>query len=86
MKRSLSNLFQILITVVLFCSLSISAGAQNRSIKGTVSDKSGEPVTGATILQSGSTTNGVVTDIDGHFTISVPSGSKINISCIGYKS
>lgn len=52
--------------------------------KGTVVDERGETVPGATVLQKG-TSNGTLTDIDGHFTLDVPQGSVISISYIGYK-
>lgn len=59
--------------------------AQQRSvIKGKVVDKSGLPVIGASVFQTG-TRNGTVTDSDGNFSISVPSGAILKISCIGYK-
>ena len=46
-------------------------------------DENGQPVIGAGVVQQG-TTNGVVTDIDGKFSITVPSGARLEISCIGY--
>ena len=50
---------------------------------GKVIDENGQPVIGAGVVEQG-TTNGVVTDIDGKFSITVPSGAKLEISCIGY--
>ena len=66
--------------------LPFSAFAQIR-VSGTVTDSSsGEAVIGAGVLVSG-TTAGVITDIDGHYEISVPSESSVlEISCIGYSS
>lgn len=43
---------------------------QNKTIKGVVVDATGEPIIGANILVKG-TTNGVITDIDGNFTLNV---------------
>lgn len=55
-------------------------------ITGRVVDVNGEPIIGATIVEKG-TTNGIVTDIDGNFTISVSSDkAEIEISYIGYKT
>ena len=51
---------------------------------GVVEDTSGEPLIGATVLVVGTTT-GVSTDIDGQFSFSVPAGSKLQISYVGYK-
>ncbi|WP_291529484.1 TonB-dependent receptor [Bacteroides sp. UBA939] len=56
---------------------------QSRSVKGQVVDSDGEPIIGANIKQKG-TGNGVISDIDGNFAISVPPGADIEISYIGY--
>ena len=62
------------------------ANAQTAVGKGQVVDANGIPVIGATVLEVGSTTNGVITDIDGNFEITVPASAQIEISCIGYIS
>ena len=54
-------------------------------VSGRILDSSGQPVPGASVIQKG-TTNGVNTDIDGKFTISVKSGSSLEVSCIGYET
>ncbi|GHV03971.1 hypothetical protein FACS189416_1340 [Bacteroidia bacterium] len=60
------------------------AMAQNVSINGVVkSEADGEPLLGVNIIQKG-TTNGTVTDIDGKYTLSVPAGSVIEASYIGF--
>ena len=58
---------------------------KTRRISGIVRDSHNEPIAGASVsvLQ---TTNGTVTDMDGHFTLDVPEGSTLQISFIGYKS
>ena len=56
-----------------------------RTIKGTVVDETGMPVIGASVKAEGTTT-GVITDIDGHFTLQVPANAKLVISYIGYIS
>ncbi len=60
---------------------------QNReTVTGVVKDETGEPIIGASVLVVG-TTNGVITDIDGKFTIqNVPRGAKLRISFIGFKN
>ena len=58
---------------------------KKRTVKGTVKDNNGEPVIGATIMESG-TKNGTVTDADGNFVIEIASDSKLDITSIGYKS
>lgn len=52
-------------------------------IRGVVVDAAGQPVIGASILQEG-TTNGVVSDVDGRFSLKAPLGSMLKISYIGY--
>lgn len=64
--------------------LSISMMAQKVPVSGTVSDQTG-PVIGATVIEKG-TTNGTMTDNDGHFTLTVSKGAVIEISSIGYKT
>lgn len=54
-------------------------------VSGRILDSSGRPVPGASVIEKG-TTNGVNTDIDGKFTISVKSGSSLEVSCIGYET
>lgn len=56
---------------------------QTKRITGTVVDATGEPVIGANIIEKG-TTNGVITDLDGKFTLDVKPGAVIEISYIGY--
>lgn len=56
---------------------------QTKNIAGTIVDVNGDPVIGANIVVKG-TTNGTITDIDGHFTIEADSKSVLNISYIGY--
>jgi len=54
-----------------------------KEIRGTVTDEQGEPVIGANVAEKG-TTNGIITDIDGKFTLSVMSNATIQVSYIGY--
>ena len=74
------SLFAILI--LLFCSL--QAFAQGLVVKGVVKDATGEPVIGANVLEKG-TTNGIITDIDGAFTLNnVNAKGVLVVSFIGY--
>ena len=58
--------------------------AQERVVKGQVVDETGEPVMGATVVVEGSTSNGVITDIDGNYTITISGKKNLVISFIGY--
>lgn len=57
----------------------------NLDIKGTVVDVSGEPIIGASIQIVG-TFVGTITDLDGHFNLSISKNATIKISFIGYES
>lgn len=58
---------------------------QTKKITGTVKDKSGELIIGANVIVKG-TANGVITDLNGHFSIAIPADNVIlQISYIGYK-
>lgn len=61
-----------------------SVNAQTR-VQGTVLDETGEPLIGATVQIKG-TSQGTITDGDGHFTLSAPSNGVLVISYIGMKS
>lgn len=56
---------------------------QTKLVRGTVVDKQGEPIIGASISAKG-TTNGTITDINGEFSLNVPSNSTLVISYLGY--
>lgn len=64
--------------------LSVSAFAQQISVKGNVKDATGETVIGANVIVKG-TTNGTITDLDGNFLLNAPQGSTLVISFVGYK-
>ncbi len=57
----------------------------NITVKGKVVDENGEPLPGATVQQQG-TTNGVVTNVDGNFSLDVPADATLVISFIGYQT
>lgn len=56
----------------------------NRTIKGIIYDEQGETIIGASVLIKGEETTGTTSDMDGKFTLSVPQGSTLVISYIGY--
>lgn len=60
------------------------AAAQQLNVKGTVTDPSGEPVIGASVMVEGTKT-GTSTDIDGVFTVTADAKGKLRISYIGYE-
>ena len=76
---------QVLFVLFAFAA-TLCAFAQNKTITGLVVDGNGESIIGASVLVKG-TTNGIITDIDGKFTLNdVPEAGVIQISYIGYKT
>ena len=63
----------LVLAFVLFAAGSILA---QRTLTGKVTDTSGEPLIGASVLIKGTST-GTVTDLDGNFELSVPGGSQV---------
>lgn len=77
--------FKVLCTFLLAC-IFITATAQQITISGVVTDaKDGNPMTGVNVIVKG-TTKGAITDIDGKYSISAPTGSGLVFSFVGYKS
>ena len=62
------------------------AGVQQErvTVKGVVTDSKGEPIIGANVLEKG-TTNGIITNLDGEFTLNAPANATLVISYIGYE-
>ena len=58
---------------------------QKKTITGVVTDEMGEPIIGANVIEKG-TTNGIITDIDGKFTLEVAPGAVVQVSYIGYNT
>lgn len=82
----MSNKMKNMRTALLFflvAMVSLSVSAQNVTVKGTVTDKTGETVIGASVVEKGNTSNGTITDIDGNFTLSVPSNATLVFSYVG---
>ncbi|MDD6132346.1 MAG: TonB-dependent receptor [Bacteroidales bacterium] len=55
-------------------------------MKGNVTSSDGEPIIGASVVETQKPNNGTVTDLDGNFTITVKNGSTITVSYLGYAS
>ncbi len=71
-------------TTLLLCLLLVcgQVSAQTTA-KGTVTDATGEPVIGATVVEKGNAKNAAVTDFDGNFTLKLQKSKTIVISYIG---
>lgn len=78
MKNMRAVLLSLLVTLI-----SLSVSAQNVTVTGTVKDKTGESVIGASVVEKGNTGNGTITDIDGNYSLSVPSNATLVFSYVG---
>ena len=68
--------------VIALCMLWLTGFAQN-AIKGSVKDKTGEPLIGVSITYGSG--QGTVTDFDGNFSVNAPAGTQIKVSYVGFK-
>lgn len=69
--------------IVLNKKESPTSAQQSNRVTGVVTDEYGDPIIGANVIEKG-TTNGIITDLDGKFTINVNPGSVLQFSYIGY--
>ncbi len=72
MKHVTKSIARFLTLVALLFTCCLSAQAQQFTAKGVVVDSNGEPVIGAAVALKGNETVGVITDLDGNFSLSVP--------------
>ncbi len=84
MRSVFSTGRRVLFALTACLALFVGGGAlQAQPTGGKVLDAKGEPIIGASVVVPG-TTNGVITDINGNFSIRAASGTVLEISCIGY--
>ena len=81
MKCTVTYLRSIVLWLV--CMTPLWAFSQNITVTGTVQDEAGDPLIGATVQQKGSG-NGIATDVDGHFKLSLPKNATLVVSYVGY--
>ena len=82
MKKNLKSIFVVLVLSV----VQIYAFAQVQTIKGVVSDAvNNEPIPGVNVIEDG-TNHGVITNVNGKYSIKVKKGSVLVFSFIGMKS
>lgn len=86
MRKNFRILTKLLLAAVV-CCWSIALPAQTTSISGVVTDQSGTPLIGATVViknTSGKFEGGGTTSADGTFTLKAAPGQKLKISYVGY--
>ena len=78
----------IILSMILLLTCSQALFAQGKyTVKGVVVDANDFPVIGAALYQEGQESTGVVTDIDGAFTLTVSGkDALVNVSCLGYEA
>lgn len=79
MKSKIITCLAMLIT-----GLPLMAQENEITVTGKVTDQTGLPVIGASIIESG-TQNGAITDLDGKYTLEVEEGATLTVSSIGFK-
>ena len=79
-KKKTGRLRNLFLTVCLLAS--VAASAQEKTVSGTVTDALGDPLIGATVLVQG-TSNGVITDIDGRYSIQATPENTLDFSYVG---
>lgn len=86
-KTSRRTRIYTVFSILLICILgSVNSFAQKGNIvNGTVIDDKNEPIIGASVMVQG-THNGVASDVDGHFTLTVPANATLEVSYIGYNT
>jgi len=74
-------------TALIMCLLLVVGNlSAQTTAKGTVTDQTGEPVIGATVVEKGNPKNAAVTDFDGNFTLKLQKAKTIVVSYIGMVS
>ena len=71
----------VLSMALLVCSTAAMAQGQ---VTGVIRDAQGEPLIGVSVVEAG-TQNGVVTDVNGRYTLNVKRGAKLNVSYVGFE-
>ena len=80
----LFNTFRCLFLTGMVMFFGADIFAQNVTVRGKVSDSSGEPIIGVTVMLSSNNTVGVLTDGNGNYSITVPANSSLTFSCVGF--
>lgn len=83
--KSLSKGIAIRLMLFMAFLIPLGAFAQSIQLRGTVTDTTGEPIIGASVVEKG-TTNGLITDLDGKFTLTIHPNATIIVSYVGYKT
>lgn len=76
-----------LLSILFFLGTCLAVFAQNVQVQGiVVAGSDNEPLPGVNVVVKGATTNGTITDLEGKFSLSVPTDAVLSISYVGYKT
>ena len=81
--RTKINLMMMVFLMLVFPAFAQTGG--RITVSGRVLDEQGLPVIGAGVMQEGTTT-GAATDMNGHYSLTVPSDAVLTVQCIGYQT
>ncbi len=82
-NSTISRMIGSALAMLLILAGSLTASAQELKMTGKVTDELNAPMVGVSVVEKG-TQNGVMTDLDGNYTITVNAGSVVEFSYIGY--
>ena len=82
-NSNLKNAWLCMMAMLLFAVFPVFS---QTTIKGKVVDEMGEPVIGVNVTVVGNKSLGAISDLDGNFTLSVPTNATLSVSFIGYKN
>lgn len=75
----------VALLMILFIGSTYNAVAQTSVVTGTVTDETGAPMVGLTVIVTG-TTSGATTNLDGVYEINVPANATLTFSYLGYET
>lgn len=82
-SKNMKNSKFRLVLWVMFLFATLTTSAQQVKVTGTVTDPGGEPLVGVSVKANAS---GIITDIDGKYSIDVPSAGSITFSYVGFET
>lgn len=83
----LSGMYKALFLILVLALNFVDGYSQSFSVQGQIMDVKGEPIIGVTVMETGTKSNGTVTDIEGHFSLKVgSSNSTLELRAIGYEN
>lgn len=82
MKCKKSFLGGVILALILSL-FTLNVNAQSLNVKGAVRDNNGDPMIGVSVKVQGSG-DGTITDVDGNYSIKVPTNGKLQFSFLGY--